>query len=402
MAIDPKKIKVLFWRTEFYGALTEGGTVSLHLGKIKGLRKLGAKVVYVSAGPMKLPPDVPHYVVPYSKFFRNLPEVLAINYNGKSIKAVAKIIEKEGADFLHQHHHDFHFGGARLKKELGLPFILHADGVQYWVKKNWGKLYFAKLLRLAEETQLEAADAIIVVSEQLKKQLIEYGADGDKIVVAPNGVHPEEFNPEVGDAGLRKKLDLENKFVIGYAGTFGRWHGVDVLARAAKFLTEKIPEAVVLFVGDGDLRPLIEDIAKKDGTLDKIRITGFVPFETIPNYLAACDVLTSPCVNNPDSELFNSPVKLFEYLAMGKPVVASDVGQQGTVVENGVTGLLCEEKNPEDLAEKIRVLYDNKDLAKKLGENARKAALEKYDWKENARKILKAYEKIAQKKSASF
>jgi len=399
MVSDKEKIKVMFWRTEFYGALTEGGTVSLHVGKIRGFQKLGHNVVYVSSGPMVLPEGVKLYQIPYSKIFRNFPEVLAPHYNSRSIKAIKKIIEREQPNFIYQHHHDFHYGGAKLKKDLGIPFILHVDGIEYWVKKNWGKLYFAKLLKLAEEIQLQSSDAIIVVSDALKRQLIEYGVEGEKIIVAPNGVHPDQFSPEIDDAGLKKQLGIEDKFVVGYTGTFGHWHGVEVLAEAVKHIVKRIPNAVVLFVGDGNLRPKIEEITKRDNVNDKIIITGFVPFKTIPNYLAACDVLLSPCVNNADNEFFNSPVKLFEYMAMGKPIVASNVGQQGIVIEDGLNGLLHEENQPEELAEKVFKIYQDKDLAVRLGKEARKRAVEKHDWKVNSQQIIDAYYKIIKNKN---
>jgi glycosyltransferase involved in cell wall biosynthesis len=396
--VPDKKVKVMFWRTEFYGALTEGGTVSLHVGKIRGFQKLGHEVFYVSSGPMKLPEGVKLYQIPYSKLYRNFPEVLHPNYNRKSIKEITKIIEKEKPDFLHKHHHDFHYGGAWLKKHLGLPFILHVDGIEYWVKKNWGKLYFSHLLRWAEDTELEASNAIIVISDSLKKQLIQYGVDGDKIHVVPNGVHPDQFYPEIGDNGLRKSLGLEDKFVITYTGTFGRWHGVEVLAEAVQHIVKLIPNAVVLFVGDGDLRPRIEEITKRDGVSDRIMITGFVPFTTIPNYLAFADVTVSPCINNDDNEFFNSPVKLFEYMAMGKPIVASSVGQQGVVIEHGVNGLLHQEKNPEELAQRIYEVYKDKNFATKLGLEARRRAIEKHDWKFNSQAILDAYYGVINKK----
>lgn len=393
-----KKIKVMFWRTEFYGALTEGGTVSLHLGKIRGFQKLGHEVFYVSSGPMILPDGVKLYQIPYSKIFRNLPEVLHINYNRKSIKEAIKIIEKEHPSFLHKHHHDFHYGGAWLKKHLDLPFILHVDGIEYWVKKNWGKLYFSHLLKWAENTELEASDAIIVISDALKKQLVNYGVQEEKINVVPNGVHPEQFDPNIGDGGLKEKLHLKEKFIITYTGTFGRWHGVEVLAEAVKYIVKLMPNAIVLFVGDGDLRPKIEEIVKKDNVENKIIITGFVPFNMIPHYLSLSNVTVSPCINNEDNEFFNSPVKLFEYMAMAKPIVASNVGQQSLVIDHGINGLLHEEKNPEDLASKIYEIYKNPEFAEKLSKEARKRAIEKHDWKYNAQSIIDIYNKIVQSK----
>lgn len=392
-----KKLKILFWRTDFYGGITEGGTASLHIGKIVGFNKLGHTIAYASSGPMALPDYVKFYYIPYSKLLRNFPEALNLPYNEKSIKSFAKIIEIERPDFFYQHHHDFHYGGAIIKEKLGLPFILHVDGIEYWVKKNWGRLYFAKLLKWAEEIQIHQADAIITPSEALKRQILElFPVDADKIVPAPNGVDPDTFHPGIDGGSVRKAYGLEDKFVCGFTGTFGHWHGVDVLAKAVKSIVKLIPNAVVLFVGDGLLRPMIEDILVKDGVRDKAIITGFLPYKEIPSYLAACDVLLSPCVNNADSEFFNSPVKLFEYMAMAKPIVATDVGQQGTIFAHRQNALVCSEKDPDALAELSYELFRDDALRQKIGAEARKDAVEKHDWIHNSQKIIDAYRRIVE------
>jgi glycosyltransferase involved in cell wall biosynthesis len=394
MAVNKDKIKGLFLRTDFSGAVTEGGVPSFYFGKINGFLKLGHECCYVSSVPMILPFGVKFYYVPYNKFLRNLPEVLNLPYNEKSIKETTKIIEKEKPDFLYQHNHDFSYSGAILKKKLGIPFILHVDSVEYWIKKNWGKLYFKKLLKEAEEIQWEASDAITVPSQLLKEQLIDLGVDGNKIVVCINGVDPSQFSPAIDGSKICNDLHLDGKFVCGFAGTFGQWHGVEVLAKAVKYIVKLIPNAIVLFVGDGVLRPKIEEIIKQDNVEDKVIITGMQQYPKIPEFLAACDVLLSPCVNSIGTTFFNSPIKLFEYMGMGKPIIATDVGQQGDVIHDNVNGLICPEQDPEALAVAIKKIHDDKDLAARLGIAARKDALEKYDWKHHSQLIVDAYWKI--------
>ncbi|MDQ1266541.1 MAG: hypothetical protein QG635_1693 [Bacteroidota bacterium] len=398
--MDPqnKSLKALFWRTEFYGAITEGGTASLHNGKIGGLLKLGHKCAYASSGPMVLPKEVNYYYIPYGKFIRNLPEVLHLAYNPRSIKAMRKIIETEQPDFIYQQHHDFHYGGGYLRKKDGIPFILHADAHQYFIKKNWSKLYFSSLLKWAEDIQLSCADAIITPSQALKNQLAEFGVDADKIYPAPNGVDPDIFTPEADGSRIRKALGIENNFVVGYAGSFGYWHGTKVLAESVKFILKMIPSARILLVGDGELRPQIENILKRDGVYDQCIITGYIPYKSIPEHLAACDVLLSPCINNEDRDFFNSPVKLFEYMSMSKPVVATRVGQQSDVISDGINGLLCEEKQPEALSESIFKVKQDNDLAERISKAARQTVIDKYTWVENAKIIIKAYHDRAAKK----
>ncbi len=398
MEINQKQLKILFWRTEFYGPVTEGGTASLHIGKIIGLNKLGHKCIYTSSGPMVLPEYVKYYYIPYSKFFRNFPEVLNLPYNRKSIKEINRIIALEQPDFIYQHHHDFHWGGATIKKDLGLPFLLHVDGLEYWVKKNWGKLYLDHFLKWAEEIQLECADAIVTPSQQLKDLLVKFNVKAEKIFPAPNGVDTDFYTPDVNGSEIRNKLGLKDKFVICFTGTFGKWHGIEVLAETVKHIVRQIPNAVVLYVGDGDLRPNIENIHKRDNVENHTILTGFVPWLEISKYLAASDILVSPCVSNTDIDFFNSPVKLFEYLGMGKPIVASEVGQQGEVIKHEHNGLLVPEKSPEALAEAIVRLYKDPELALQLGRQARIDAVEKHDWKVNAETIVKAYNYAKSKK----
>lgn len=395
MAVYKEKLKAMFQRADFYGASTEGGMGSMHLGLLKGFISLGHEPFFVSCGRIKLPPGVKYYFVPYNNLFRNFPEVLNMAYNGRVVQKVKKIIEKEQPDFIYQHHADFIYAGSKLKRDLGIPFFMQAEGVQQWVKKHWGKLYFEKPHRIAEQLQWEMADAIFVISEAVKQMMIEYGAEGSKIHVHPSGVDPDVFHPGVDGSEIRKKLNIGKKFVCGFTGTFAQWHGVDVLAESVKHIVARIPEAIVLFVGDGMLRPQIEEILKRDNMEKHAIITGVVPYPKVPEYLAACDVLLSPCVSNEEGlGFFNSPVKLFEYLAMQRPIVASDVGQQAEVIEDGVNGLLCEERSPEDLAEKIFSLYKNKDLAEETALQARRSAVEKYNWNSNAQGVVDVYRKL--------
>ena len=118
-------------------------------------------------------------------------------------------------------------------------------------------------------------------------------------------------------------------------------------------------------------------------------LTGIVPYNMIPVYMSACDVLTTPCVHNEDqTEFFNSPVKMFEYMSMAKPVVATGVGQQGEIFTDGVNGLICEEKSPENLAEAIFKIYKDKELARELGRKAREDVITKHDWRMYNRRLL--------------
>lgn len=390
-----EKLNVLFWRVGFYGALTEGGVASLYKGLVDAFVQIGHRTAFASSGPMNLPKETEFYLIEYSKLLRNLPEILTFPYNDSSLKSILKIVEKFPPNFFYLHHHDFHYGGAKLKEKTGLPFILHFDSIEYWVKKNWGKLYFGQLLKWCEQIEVAQADAIITISEVLKKQACEfYNIPPDKVYPVPNGVDIEKFNPHIDGTVIRKKYGLENRFVVGYSGTFNAYHGVDLLAQAAKKIMEEVPNSVLFLVGDGALREKVEDILLKDGIRNKVIITGLIPYEEVPKHLAACDVLVSPIIHNHKDDFFGTPIKHYEYKAMGKPIIASNIGTLKDIFEHKINSYVIESGNVDAIVQAVKEVLSNPDLSNTIAQNARKDAIEKHSWQVNAKSIIDIYRTI--------
>jgi glycosyltransferase involved in cell wall biosynthesis len=384
-------MKALFLRTDFYGHLTHGGSFSHTKGFLGGLLALGHKYAVMSSGPLPIDDGMPFYQVPYSPLYRNLPEVLSVAYNYRVIREGRRIIAKEKPDFIYHRHSEFNFASSVLARETGIPLILEFNGSEVWVKKNWGRIYLEYLCRRAEQVQLEAANVIPVVSQVIKDDLIRMGVDGAKIVVNPNGVDPERFNPNVDGASVRKKFGLQNNVVAGFVGTFGAWHGVEVLARSIKPTITRNPNVRFLIVGDGNLRGEVERIIQEDGVGEYAVLTGSVPYSDIPAYLSACDILLSPHVQNQDGTVFfGSPTKLFEYMGMGKPIVASGVGQIGEILFDNVNALLMKHRDHADLADKIQKLATDSNLCKRLGDAARADAINRFSWKRNAERVIES------------
>ncbi|MCX8011348.1 MAG: glycosyltransferase family 4 protein, partial [Ignavibacteria bacterium] len=128
---------------------------------------------------------------------------------------------------------------------------------------------------------------------------------------------------------------------------------------------------------------------KELGLEQKIIFTGIVPHSEAPQYLSACDILVSPHLGfETNQRFFGSPTKLFEYMAMGKAIVASDLEQIGKVIIDGINGLKVNPGNVDELAEKILSLAGDKTLQKKLGENARNDVIKNYTWEMNAKRVL--------------
>jgi glycosyltransferase involved in cell wall biosynthesis len=152
----------------------------------------------------------------------------------------------------------------------------------------------------------------------------------------------------------------------------------------------RLPEAHFLFVGDGSGMPRVREILADERMEDRATFTGLVPHDVAPSYLAACDILASPHVGNPDgTPFFGSPTKLFEYMAMGKGIVASDLDQIGEVLTHRRTAWMVKPGDPEDLAEGIVRLGKDATLRRALGDAARAEAVARYTWTAHVERILR-------------
>jgi hypothetical protein len=179
-----------------------------------------------------------------------------------------------------------------------------------WLQAHWGRLVLAGLCRLFEDIAFRGADALVVVSEVLKRDLIAAGVPADRIVVNPNGVDTERFHPGVEGGRVRRELGLSGKIVAGLLGTFGVWHGVPVLDGFFS-AARREPRLHLLLVGDGPKAGELVRRVREAGVADRVTRTGLVSHERVPEHLAACDMLLSPHVPCADG-LGSGPVPLGE------------------------------------------------------------------------------------------
>jgi glycosyltransferase involved in cell wall biosynthesis len=187
--------------------------------------------------------------------------------------------------------------------------------------------------------------------------------------------------------------------VVGFIGTFGPWHGAEVLARAfVKYIGEDSARAKhvrLLMIGDGARMSEVRRILADSHALDATVFTGLVPQEEGPAYLAACDVLSSPHVPNPDgTPFFGSPTKLFEYMAMGRGIVASNLDQIGEVLDHGRTAWLVPPGEVDALADGLRRLIDDPELRGALGSAARREAVTHHTWREHTRRTIERLREV--------
>ncbi len=301
-------------------------------------------------------------------------------------------IERSPVDLIYQRYGRFTWAGVEAGLRTGLPLFLEYNGSEVWIGKHWDMSGMIPLLERFERLNLDAATRIFVVSDVERRNLLRAGIADEKIVVNPNGVDTEKFHPGIGGETVRRELGVaEDETLAGFVGTFGPWHGVLTLAEAVTLLPTDSGVRFLL-VGAGRFREEVERIIRAAGKEHQVIFTGHVEHERVPALLDACDILLSPHVPLEDgSEFFGSPTKLFEYMAMGKGIVASRLGQIGEVLADEETALLTEPGNASELADAILRLSSSRELRERLGAAARQAAIAKHTWKHNAQRVLDAY-----------
>ncbi|MCL4079345.1 glycosyltransferase [Coriobacteriia bacterium Es71-Z0120] len=387
----------LYLRTDFAFGLRGGGSVGHIAGVLNKLDAFGEKPVFISSDFIPtIRSDIETHVVWPQPEFRDIGELWSAAYNEHFLARAREIVGPRRVRFVYQRYSHNNYCGLALSSALGVPFVLEYNGSEVWMARHWGRpLKHERLAEKIELANLRGADLVVVVSKAMRDELVARGIDPTKILVNPNGVDPDVYRPDLDGSEVRCRYGLEGLTVVGFIGTFGRWHGAEVLVDAYGRLLERREDlrgrTRLLMVGDGITASEARAAAQHHGIADNVIFTGTVPQELGPVHLAAMDVLVSPHVPNPDgTPFFGSPTKLFEYMAMGRGIVASDLDQIGEVLEHDRTAWLVKPGDAEDLSRGIERLVDDPELRARLGAAAREQAVAKHTWREHTRRIVEA------------
>jgi glycosyltransferase involved in cell wall biosynthesis len=390
----------VYLRTDLSFGVRAGGSVAHIAGVVNEMDRFTGPVTVLTTDdiPTLKPAVRVHHVAPQEEFwnFRELPTFLL---NDGFIAAAERVVTGRPA-FVYQRYSLNNYAGLRVARRFAVPFVLEYNGSEIWMGRHWGRaLEHEALSRRIEQLNLSSADLVVVVSRAMRDEIIARGIAERSVFVNPNGVDPDRYRPDVDGSAIRARYGLHGFTVVGFIGTFGPWHGAEVLARAfVKFANDDPARAKavrLLMIGDGARMTDVRRIVDEGGVHDQTVFTGLVPQEDGPRHLAACDLLVSPHVPNPDgTPFFGSPTKLFEYMAMGKPIVASDLEQIGEVLEHGRTAWLVPPGDADALATGLRQLMDDAPLCAALGEAARREAVSRYTWREHTRRTLERLQQI--------
>ncbi len=328
------------------------------------------RVKRLDAGGVHLRAKMPNAAHEFAELF----------YSALSYWRLKGLYAKTQPDILYQRYNLFYYPGAWLKWSKNIPLILEVNAPLAEERANHGGLALKGFARNCEREVWNAADIVLPVTNVLADSVRAAGVPDDKIMVIQNGVS-DSFLTQRDGKGIRARYALEDRLVLGFAGFVRDWHGVD---RIIRFIARQQRKDIhFLLVGDGPARKELERLAADKGVLEQVTITGVVQREEVPDYIAAFDIALQPAVT-----AYASPLKIFEYMALGKAIIAPDSANIREVLKDGEDAALFLQDDDAAFDKALLKLVDDASLRARLGAAAR-ASLIRQDltWAGNARRV---------------
>jgi glycosyltransferase involved in cell wall biosynthesis len=318
---------------------------------------------------------------------RNLRrEWLERRHDGQLFAHALRVAPEFRPDLIYERTSILHLTGVRLARELGLPLVVEQNSPEVEQRMALTGMASPGLAARIDRITCRSADAVVTVSTAMREYLIRLGARPETTYVVPNAARTELFDPRLADrVGVRRRLGLPDAAVVaGFVGVFADWHGLDQLVQAFALAQDGgARDMRLLVVGDGEQRGLLEGTARRLGISDRVLFPGLVPFEQVPDTIAAMDI----CVVS-RSTWYGLPIKLFEYGAMGRAIIAPDRGPIREVMADREEGLIVPPESPEALAAALTLLADDPALRQQLGERFRQRVLTQYSWDRVADRLI--------------
>jgi glycosyltransferase involved in cell wall biosynthesis len=290
-------------------------------------------------------------------------------------------------DFVYERYAMWACAGVEFAQREGIPGLLEVNAPLIEEQANYRKLTDRDAAVDATRRAFRAAAAVLAVSEDVAAYARSYGAPSGRVHVLPNAVNPDSFTRLQPRSNSRP-------FTIGFVGTLKPWHGVDQLINAYALVCDGQPESRLLIAGDGPDRDRLQQLARSlpAAVAESIAFLGMMPHAAIPQFLASLDVAVSPGVA---SDTYRSPLKLFEYMAAGLPLVAARCGQTPDLIRHGETGLLYNPGDEVELASALRWLRDEPQQAARIADEALREVLARHTWQHRCESILEIAQRFA-------
>lgn len=291
-------------------------------------------------------------------------ELLELAYSLVAYVRLARMAREFRPDFIYERYNLFLLAGLALKRWARLPLLLEVNAPLAQERGKFGGLGLPWLAHWAEGVVWRGADFVLPVTQVLAERVAARGVPTERIVVIPNGINEEHFAAAPSQTAAKDALGWPNALVLGFTGFVRDWHGVD---RVVRWLSSSSApaNARLLIVGDGPARAGLEELAQQLALGERVRFTGVVDRQQVPEHVAAFDIALQPAV-----VAYASPLKLFEYLALAKAIVAPRQPNIEEVLTDGENAVLFDTSDPHALENALSRLCGDATLREHISSGA--------------------------------
>lgn len=322
-------------------------------------------------------------------------EALELCYSLIDFIAILYAIRRHAPDFIYERYNLFLPSGVWAARLSGIPLVLEVNAPLAEERSRYGGLALGRLARRVEHFTWTHADAVLPVTEVLAQILERQGVDRNRMTVIRNGVNCNDVAQADSSAKAASLGIQSDEIVLGFVGFLRAWHGLD---RVVRLLTQESNDNIrLVIVGDGPARPDLEKIASDLNIGDRMIVTGVVPRDDILDYVARFDVALQPDVVD-----YASPLKLVEYLALGKPTIAPDKANIREFITHGENGWLFSTEQPAAFGEAVARILAHPELRRSLAQAAAQSIkAQDLTWSGNARRITELGERLIRDRRAN-
>ena len=305
-----------------------------------------------------------------------LHEVAELAYNGPAYRRLRRACREFQPDLIYERYNLYYLAGAMLARRRRIPLYLEVNAPIAEERARYSGLRLKRLARALERWVWRSAARVLPVTDVLGRMVAAEGVEAGRVVVIPNGIDPRRF------ASLPARGADDTKLVLGFVGFVRSWHGLDAVIRA--MTADADPALRLVVVGDGPARPELESLTAALGIGDRVSFTGLAARDAVPELVAGFDIALQPKV-----VAYASPLKVFEYMAAGRAIVAPDQPNIREILTDGETALLFDPAESGSVWRAIQRLVADPALRRRLGEAARaEIARRDYTWERNAERIV--------------
>ena len=323
-----------------------------------------------------------------SKLPNFIHELIEFGYSFLDFVKIRKAIKKHRPDCIYERYNLLFPSGIWASKKFNLPLLLEVNAPLFEERLEHDHISLTRLADWSERYVWTNADFVLPVTDVLAGKVAKKGVAPENILVIPNGINRAQFTQIPDRQKAREKLGLLNKRIMGFTGFAREWHGLDRVLNVIAILPNI--NWMLLVVGDGPVRKSLERQAQQLGISDNVQFTGIIGRDKVPDYVACFDIALQP-----DVVAYASPLKLFEYLVLGKAILAPDRENIREILTDNKDAILFEADNHQDFQQKLIQLCESEELRNRLGNAAQQLIADGgYYWDENARKITALFKNL--------